>query len=671
MLAQPDPLVAPQSATFEPGATAVAEPPTTLTAEFEQRIRAQMFRSITIAHVSTLATGLISIAGSSELRRRPRAWASLAVSGVQSVMAHRAMLRGDFGSPRVAGGHAVCAALNQELMPTLRNSVGSRERCWVRYQAIWFSAMNRAGGNNNPGFWAAVAHVPIAARALRGEKDAISHLGGHAAWLTFLRAAMTDALLNAPRVLKAIDKRTNEASTLAAEQATRDALSIAVAPLLDHMRRLRSSGANLDRADRIAQCQTMLTEAAEVCDQTARTADEGRHDQDLFEVMLSDLQRRSDRTTTVSYGVIIADSLLSLLVDLRHRDVSRLRALASAAITVGSAWRPLRDPPPFMRGELQPGSVPAAVRLGLAIGSSALVLHGAPAEAASFDNYDRLTYMSAGIGSDNRSVILPTAIAAVIGLPTMCRMQPPGERVFVLGHAFGVGLGTSLALNNFFRGLAITNQAAADSRQLLVADARAQATRRATLWAQLAAHDYVKQTARFLLNNPDTPLEQFEEVLDDAIRQLEAGLDSSFRQLPQRSNISELVTELAGAYRRLDLDPAVVLDLADPVSPEVERAVLTAVNQGLANVLAHTNDPRPVIRVTTAEGGAQVEITNRRQQPSPLGSGPPGTGFRLLDAALNPVGGIRTLRTDAHCTVLRVRIPSGPPANEHRRTEGP
>lgn len=639
------------------------QPADTAAADFEQRIRAQIYRSVTIAHASTFVTGVISVAGSAELRRRPRAWAALAVSAVQGTLARRAMVRGEFASRRVAGAHAVCAALNQELMPALSDGVSKRERCWVRYQAMWLSAMGRAGGSADPGAWTAVAHVPTVIRAVLGEQEAIAHVSAHAVWLTFLRHAMKDALLSAPEVLNAIDRRTADASSQAADQATRDALSSAVVPLVERMRHLRDHAADIDATERLAQCQAMLSEASEVCDRTATTAGDDPFDQDVFEAMVSDLQRRSDRTTTVSYGAVILDSLLSLFLDLRQPNVPRSRVLASAAITIGTSLPSMRKPPRFMRGELAPGSTASACVHGLAIGASALVLRGVPASTASLENFDRLTYTAAGIGCDNRSVVLPWAIAATIGLPTLARAQRPGEQVFVVAHVLGVGLGTSLALNHFFRGLGITNQAAAASRQQLVSGARDQAVRKATLWAQLAAHDYVKQTARFLMSNPDTSPDHVFEVLDDAIRQLEAGLASSFGEAPQRSDISQLVTEVAGAYRRLALDPAVVLDLADPVSAEVERAVLTAVNQGLANVLAHTGDHRPVVRVRTQSGGAEVDVTNTRRRPLNPPARSDGTGFRLLDAALAPVGGVRTLRTDDHHTVLRVRIPSERPAN--------
>lgn len=630
-------------------------------ADFEQRIQAQIHRSLTIAHAANLVTGLIDVAGTAELRRRPRAWAALAVSAVQGTLARRAMLRGGFASRRVAGAHALCAALNQELMPELAHGISKRERCWVRYQAMWLSAMGRAGGSTEPGLWTALAHVPVAARAVGGEQEAIAHACGHTLWMAFLQSALNDTLLRGPEVLDAIDRRAEAAGAVAAEQATRDALSTAVLPLVERMRTLRANASVLSTEARTAQCRTILSEADDVCDRAAQTTGDDLRDRDLFETMLAQLQRRSDRTTTISYAAIMVDCLFSLAIDLRRRESSRLRVLASAAITIGQTVPSLVNPPPFMTGALEPASLAASTIHGLAAGSAALVLHGAPAGTASFENYDRLTYTSGGLGSDQRSVWLPWAIGAAIGLPTLARMQRPGERMLMVGHVLGISIGIPLALNSFFRGLGIANEAAAASRQLLVAEARAQAVNRATLWAQLAAHDYVKQTARFLVNHPDTPLHQVEEVLSDAIHQLEDGLASSFQLAPRRSDVSELVAEVAGAYRRLALEPALVLDLSGTVSAEVERAILTAVNQGLANVLAHTGDAAPVVWVRTSEGGAVIDISNANAPTGTPVSTSAGTGFRLLDDALAPVGGIRTLRTDEQRTVLRVRIPSQGP----------
>lgn len=657
-------------------------------AEFEQRIRTQIHRSISIAHAATFVTGVISVAGSAQLRRRPRAWAALAVSAVQGVSARRAMVRGDFSSPRVAGLHAVGAALNQELMPDIPGGASKRERRWVRDQSVWLSAMSGAGGSTRPGFWTAVAHVPLVVRAARGEAEAASHVAGQGLWLAFLWTALHDALRRAPAVLAALDERTATASVSAEQQAAHDALVRSVTPLLVRMESLRDNVAVLSAGDRAAQCRAMLTEANEVCDQAATTMGNELRDQDLFEEMVAELQKRSDRTNTYSYWAVIVGSLTNVIFDFHRGDVPRGRVLASAGVTAGLTWHSLQHPTRFMQGELVPGTMKAAILQGLGGGASALVLTGAPAGSASFGNYDLMALTSAGVGSDSRSVVVPWAISSVIGLPTLLKVQLPTERVFLIAGTLGMAIGLPLALNNFLRGVCITNAAAAASRERLVADAREQGTRRALRWAQLAAHDYVKQTARFLLNHPEAPREQFEEVLGDAIRQLEAGIGSSFQQAPQRSEIGELVAELAGAYRRLELEPEVVLDLSGPVSAEVERAVLTAVNQGLANVLAHTDDSAPVVLVRTSDGGASVEVTNERRGtvrsperlpperapaqsptlapakgptlPPAQGLTPDGTGFRLLDAALSPVDGERTLRIDHATTVLQVRVPPSP-----------
>lgn len=640
------------------GSTGALDAPSTTAAEFEQRIRTQIHRSITIAHASTFVTGVISIVGSAHLRRHPRAWAALGVSAAQGVLARRSMARGDFETTYVAAAHAVAAALNQELMPTIPDGVSKGERRWVRDQAVWLSAMGGAGKSRRPGLWTLVAHAPLLARAAAGEAPAASHVGGQALWLAFLRTALTDALLRAPAVLSALDEHTEKARTHAEEQATRDALARSVTPLLDRMRLVRDAGSRLSAADRQTQCREMLSEASDVCDQAASTMGAELRDTELYESMLSKLQRRSDRTNTVSYWAVAAGSLTNLYFDSRRGDVARWRLLVSAGITSGMSWYSLRNPSRFLSGELHPGSTPALVAQGLAGGSSALVLRGAPGGCESFGNRELLTLTASGLGSHSRSVLVPWAISSAIGLRSLYQSVQPDEQVFLLAGTFGMEIGLPLALNHFLRGVMMTNEAAAASRERLVADARAAGTRRAMRWAQLAAHDYVKQTARYLLSHPEQAPEHVEEVLGDAIVQLEDALSSKFQQSPARTDVGTLISEIAEAYRRLSLDPVVHLELSGPLSPDVERAVLTAVNQGLANVLAHTVDPVPVVQVRTADGGAEIAISNNPDWPAPPVSSPDGTGFRLLDAALASVGGTRTLHTDERATVLRARIPA-------------
>lgn len=186
---------------------------------------------------------------------------------------------------------------------------------------------------------------------------------------------------------------------------------------------------------------------------------------------------------------------------------------------------------------------------------------------------------------------------------------------------------------------------------------------------QLALHDHGVQTVRYLVRHRDLPAQQRQEVLDRAI----AELTSVARSDDGRGSIDleSAAAECLDGYRRFGLDPIleVVLDRSgaapspgrhsDEAAPCAD-VIQDAVNQGVANVLAHSSDRRPVIRLSGDHSSLQVSVCNAAG-PDVLPAVPLGFGLSQLEERVHACGGTMTLGTEGGVTELRVTVPLAPP----------
>ena len=183
---------------------------------------------------------------------------------------------------------------------------------------------------------------------------------------------------------------------------------------------------------------------------------------------------------------------------------------------------------------------------------------------------------------------------------------------------------------------------------------------------QVALHDHGVQTVRYVARNPDQPPNRRLELIDRAIAELELiAADSDQR----RTTAIPGVRECVDGYVRFGLEPQLEVPGEEGTSPpadlrpELEGVIHDAVNQGLANVLAHTSDRRPVVRIKRTDHHLVVSVSNRSITTTgePTGDTPRGFGLGHLDECVRQGGGSMVLGTEGGVTELRVTVPLAPP----------
>lgn len=176
---------------------------------------------------------------------------------------------------------------------------------------------------------------------------------------------------------------------------------------------------------------------------------------------------------------------------------------------------------------------------------------------------------------------------------------------------------------------------------------------------QLALHDHGVQTLRYLARHDNLPVEQRTAVLDRAIAELSSVVRPG-EQRRGRPDLGSALSECVDGYRRFGLDPTLETTLG-PTNGVLDGRLLDdwvihdAVNQGLSNVLAHSSDRRPSVRVTADRRQLLVAVANTTKSVPAA----PTLGFGLgqLDGRVRGCGGTLRLDTQAGVTTLTVMLP--------------
>ncbi|MEZ5372861.1 MAG: hypothetical protein R2704_09005 [Microthrixaceae bacterium] len=206
--------------------------------------------------------------------------------------------------------------------------------------------------------------------------------------------------------------------------------------------------------------------------------------------------------------------------------------------------------------------------------------------------------------------------------------------------------------------------------------------------AQDAVHDTACQSLRYLLTHPDADPDHLSEIIGVTIDNLEGELAGD--EPDESGALADALESCAAGYELLGLSPSVTVSGDRPVGGAAMEVLVQVLNQGLANVLAHSDDLRPEIDLTLSDGDARLSVSNLSDSPyrgamaeeeaegdepptvSPLAETPdavlPPGGFGLASArrAVNALGGTLTWGDRSDRTELILTLPLAPDGSPTR-----
>lgn len=625
-----------------------------------------MADGLLIARVGGLWTLLLQVTLAPKMRRSPLAWSALSIGAVQLAVQRR-VLR----APRAPSAElnrmlgTIDATMSVALQLMLRKAaqaIPAEQRWNFRAQshnnALWVFPYSGilSGPAVVPG---ALAHVPLIA-ACRNNHIARVHLTGVIAGAWFM--------IRGIRVLGLLDVETQSeraAATVDLVEAARTAAANAVmratlSPLIEEVRALAEACDVLSDSTLQSECSRLLpvsrsTEhlSPRLINEVARTESSVRRsDSEKLRAQMQSLGKLASAASVLWVGLSAEAARQFAWVPLWKVRAVQLGVVANAVFQ--SAVQP----------EGLNGNFAASSRHllndALGVASSVLLTRGAPPQSipnvdvSARDNY--LIQNSAVSGSPRaitRSWVLTNALVARSELRTAAKDGLPAQ----IAHLAGYQLAVPLAMQRIIGGIWTAEQKSEEAR---TAKINAEARRGAAIGAQragVAAHDYCSQTLQALYREPSLERSKVRSALDDTVRQLEAA----FAGEAVATDMDLMIRECVDAYGRFGIVPNAEVGSLPDLNPEQQRAVLGAINQGLANVLAHTDDTAPTVVIAhrTDPGRVEVDVVNQRRSDL-VGAIEEGFGLRSLRSEAELVGGALLLNVGDSATMLRVTIPIAP-----------
>lgn len=172
--------------------------------------------------------------------------------------------------------------------------------------------------------------------------------------------------------------------------------------------------------------------------------------------------------------------------------------------------------------------------------------------------------------------------------------------------------------------------------------------------ATTAAHDYCSQTLQAFANDPDSP--HVGRALQQAVDRLEDVLAGR----PASARLDDQINECIAGYEPLGLHADRDIATIGALSPSGRIAIITALNQGLANVLAHSDDRHPTVRAFVDTAGTTHLIVRNRTHSPYRGGAEDSFGISALRDALTQSAGTLGYDDVAGHTCLHVRVPEPP-----------
>ncbi|UDY37544.1 sensor histidine kinase [Dermatobacter hominis] len=369
----------------------------------------------------------------------------------------------------------------------------------------------------------------------------------------------------------------------------------------------------------------------------------------------ADAARRIARFGTIAESVLRSGAAAQLVVEAataRRPMSARLLAAAGVGHAAWSCWRLL--------GSRSRGPVVAADLgvLGLC-GALEVVESRRGWEPGWTRGYSEALFAATGCVPDDRRLgrAAVVGVAAVSGAATLALPADGPPRALAAAER-SASAAMSAALGHWFARL-VTELGGrmTTATEQLAAVRSAAAAEQIRRDAQYLLHDSALQVLLWV-QKPDLSDEQLLAWLDREVDHLERAAAGSIEAPGLATGLDELVR----GFRLLGLTAVASLDGdVAPVSTAVGAAALDVCNEGLANVLRHSSDRSPVVRLAAAGDELTVVVTNRVDEP--VLDVVAGTGTRAMTDRARAVGGTLEVGPvpDGFRVVARFPLPAGDP----------
>jgi signal transduction histidine kinase len=369
--------------------------------------------------------------------------------------------------------------------------------------------------------------------------------------------------------------------------------------------------------------------------------------------------RTLSRFVVAAWGVLRlgagAQMVFESITQHRPREVRLLAALAAVhavATTVVMARGGHGDRRLVTVGDLAMVSAATAVDVLAARGSRA---HGWTA------GYVQAVAGSAGAVSAEpvHTVAVAAGLGAVVWVGGMLHRGPstPEDRLRTIEEASLVA--ATVQLSGWFRRLVVVQAERLDA-----------STRELARQRSMAAAAEVRRHRQFFLHDSALQVLLWVQKQDLTDRQLEEWIDRELRRLrqldhrgrraedePAAEELWRAFDDLLAGFASLGIRPQVHVEVEDGrVPPAVLRCMIEVCNEALANVLRHSEDREPRLRLSCSRDELELEVVNVVGDDAVEGVA--GTGRRAMLARAGEVGGTVEHRCDGcrYVVSLRVRL---------------
>jgi hypothetical protein len=366
-------------------------------------------------------------------------------------------------------------------------------------------------------------------------------------------------------------------------------------------------------------------------------------------VEATETARRVGRFAATAESVLRAGAAAQLVVETataRRPTTARLLAATAVGHAAWSCRRLLAD------GDRAP-VVAADLGVLALCGVLEVVESGRGWEPGWTRGYTEALFAATGCVHDDRRLgTLAVAGVATVSAATTLPLPSDGTSRVLAAAERSASAALSAAVGRWFvRLVDELGSRLTDATEQLAAARAAAAAEQIRRDAQHLLHDAALQVLLWV-QKPDLSDEQLLAWLDREIEHLDRAAAGSTEAPELARGLDELVRgfELLG----LTADVAIVGDVA-ALPPEVGAAVLEVCNEALANVLRHSHDRTPAVRLTADADRLTVEVVNRTDPP--VGPIVVGTGSRAMADRVAAVGGEIEMGPTSHGFRVRARLP--------------
>lgn len=626
----------------------------------------KMRTAIALARGTLALTCAASVLFDPRYRRRPRAHLAVGLAVAQLVHDDLALRSGrEAALWRVRWLSPALTALAQISLPRLASAGSDGATNWFYAGGVWVApAVALAGGRGAP-LAGSASQIPLIWRAVREPEFRAYAVGNHLS-VGFLTVAARLLGESGAHANAMFDRVAAERRDAAETEATVASMRGALVPAIDELEALEATLATEPRSVLLEHCRRL--------EERSRPLQLGGDLRAVGPVASWDeraahreLRTRMRRVAGVAYLASLTWCALDSAEGVRRGLISPARAAASTGLLVALAGWGILDRGPMLTGVGTTASRGRTLLSGLLGGAISAELHRG-AVGLGFDTSvrDQVQLQSSALAASPQELAWGQLISSALGgwfeWGNLSRNERPAYAALILGYSWGL----PQSLHLFLSGIWEAQRQSDDARRTQVELAAQRGLAQGAEWAARASHDYVAQSLLHLQRHPDLNDDSVVGVLRDARTKLEQALDPATAEF--RSDVAEVLTECLRGYRVFGVEAELAVRPADqfsrsPVTLDGARAqaLLLALNQGLSNVLAHSEDRHPVAELTIDRGSAHLSVTNLTDAPAASGqdrrSTGGGFGLATLDAAVGELGGRCELTVGPDTTVLVVDLP--------------